>query len=169
MNSAAMDLRPYDVLFLLNVARPQAAKLTSALESQKAVFLFLGDRSISEEYNSIPLFPWRVREIRDPGASKPEKIGRIEDKHESLRPFSGPAGESLRKASFYRYFKIEGGKGDLLSLGNRDPLLSEADLGKGKLYLFASSANLGWNDLPLKAAYVPLIQGLVKESVGLSR
>ena len=161
------DLRPYDVLFLLNVAKPRASKLTSALESQKAVFLFLGDRVIPEEYNSIPLFPWRVREMRDPGASKPEKIGRIEERHESLKPFSGPAGESLRKASFYRYFKTEGGKGDLINLGNRDSLLLEADFGMGKLYLFTSSANLGWNDLPLKAAYLPLVQGLVKESAGL--
>ena len=45
----------------------------------------------------------------------------------------------------------------------------EADLGKDKLFLFTSSANLNWNDLPLKAAYVPLIQGLLKEAVGLSR
>jgi hypothetical protein len=34
--------------------------------------------------------------------------------------------------------------------------------------LFASSADLDWNDLPLKAAYLPLIQGLLKEAVGLT-
>ncbi len=163
------DLRPYDVFFLLDVARPQASKLTSVLESGKPVFLFLGDRVVSEEYNSIPLFPWRIRGVMDPGTSKPEKIARIENGRDSLKPFSGPAGESLKKASFYRYFKIEGSKKDLLSLGSRDPLLAEADLGKGKLFLFTSSANLAWNDLPLKAAYLPLIQGLAKESAGLSR
>jgi hypothetical protein len=45
----------------------------------------------------------------------------------------------------------------------------EADLGKGKLFLFSSSADLDWNDLPLKAAYLPLIQGLIKEEVGLAK
>ena len=44
----------------------------------------------------------------------------------------------------------------------------QANLGKGQLFLFTSSANIKWNDLPLKAAYLPLIQGLIKEAVGLS-
>ena len=78
-------------------------------------------------------------------------------------------GESLKGASFQRYFKIEGSTKNLLTLENKDPLLVEADLGKGKLFLFASSADLDWNDLPLKAAYLPLIQGLLKEAVGLTR
>jgi hypothetical protein len=124
---------------------------------------------IPEEYNNIPLFPWRIREIKEEGTSKPESIVQIDSSHESLKPFSGSPGESLRKASFYRYFRIDGSKKTLLSLGKGNPLLAEADLGKGKLLLFTSSANLGWNDLPLKAAYLPLIQGLVKEAVGLSR
>ena len=56
-----------------------------------------------------------------------------------------------------------------MRLENQDPLLVGADLGKGKVFLFASSANLRWNDLPLKAAYLPLIQGLLKGAVGLSK
>ncbi|HSB05468.1 MAG TPA: BatA domain-containing protein [Thermodesulfobacteriota bacterium] len=163
------DLRPYDTVFLLNVARPQASKLTSVLESSKPVFIFLGDRVVPEDYNGIPLFPWRIREVRDLGTSKPETIAQIDMNHDSLKPFSGPTGESLRKASFYRYFRTDGSKKNLLILNNRDPLLSEADLGKEKLFLFTSTADLDWNDLPLKAAYLPLIQGLLKEAVGLGR
>ncbi len=34
--------------------------------------------------------------------------------------------------------------------------------------MFASSADLDWNDLPLKAAYLPLVQDLAKEAVGLT-
>ncbi len=115
------DLRPYDAVFLLNVAKPQASKLTSGLELKKPVFIFLGDRVIPEEYNSIPLFPWRIREVKDMGTSKPESVAQIDTNPDSLKPFSGPAGESLRKASFYRYFKIEGNKKDLLIFGNKDP------------------------------------------------
>jgi hypothetical protein len=47
-------------------------------------------------------------------------------------------------------------------------LLVEAEIGRSKLFLFTSSADLDWNDLPLKAAYLPLIQGLLKEAVGLT-
>jgi hypothetical protein len=163
------DLRPYDAVFLLNVAKPQVSKLTPVLDLKKPVFIFLGDRVVPEEYNSIPLFPWRIREVREMGAAKPEAIAQIDMGHESLKPFAGPAGESLRKSSFHRYFKVEGSKKNLLTLGNKDPLLSEADLGKGKIFLFTSSADIDWNDLPLKATYLPLIQGLLKEAVGLSK
>jgi hypothetical protein len=165
----AYDLRPYDAVVLLNVARPQASKLASVLELRKPVFIFLGDRVISEEYNNIALFPWRIREIKDAGAGAPESIAEIDMNHESLRAFSGPMGEGLRKASYYRYFKVEGGRKSLLTLKNRDSLLSEAHLGNGRLFLFASSADLDWNDLPLKAAYLPLVQGLFKEAVGLGK
>jgi hypothetical protein len=163
------DLRPFDTVILLNVARPQASRLASVLESRKPVFIFLGDRVIPEEYHNIALFPWRIREIKDAGARASESIGEIDVNHESLQAFSGPAGESLRKASFNRYFKVEGGKKSLLTLRNGDTLLSEADLGNGKLFLFTSSADLDWNDFPLKAAYLPLVQGLLKEAVGLGK
>ncbi len=163
------DLRPYDAVFLLNVAKPQASKLIPFLDLKKPVFIFLGDRVVPEVYNSIPLFPWRIREIQEMGTAKPETIAQIDMGHESLKPFSDPAGESLRKSSFHRYFKVEGSKKNLLTLGSKDPLLSEADLSKGEIFLFTSSADIDWNDLPLKAAYLPLIQGLLKEAVGLSK
>jgi Aerotolerance regulator N-terminal len=159
------DLKSYEALLLLNVSRPQASRLSSFLESSKPVFIFLGDRVVREEYNNIPLFPWRIQERVD----RQEKIARIDERHDSLRPFSGADGGSLRNASIRRYFKIEGSKSNLITLENRDPLLVEADLGKGKLFLYTSTADLDWNDLPLKAAYLPLIQGLLKEAAGLTK
>jgi hypothetical protein len=164
---ASLDPRSYEAFFLLNVARPQGSKLSSILESGKPVFLFLGDRVVPEEYNSFPFFPWRIREVRGSGSLRPESIKQIDDRREALRSFSGPEGKGLHSASIRRYFKIEGSTRNLLTLGNGDPLLVEADLGKGRLFLFSSSADLEWNDLPLTGAYLPLIQGLVKETLGL--
>ena len=54
----------------------------------------------------------------------------------------------------------------LLRFGNQDPLLVESEIGKSKILLFTSSGDLDWNDLPLKAAYLPLIQRMIKETVG---
>jgi hypothetical protein len=159
------DLKPYEALLLLNVSRPQAPRFSSFLDSSKPVFIFLGDRVVPEEYNNLPLFPWRIQEVVD----RPEKIAQVDERHDSLKSFSGAEGGSLRNASIRRYFKIEGSKGNLLTLGNKDSLLVETDLGKGKLFLFASTADLDWNDLPLKAAYLPLIQGLLKEAAGLAK
>ena len=41
----------------------------------------------------------------------------------------------------------------------------EAEVGRSRFFLFASSADLDWNDLPLNASYLPLLQGLVKEAL----
>ncbi len=162
---AEVDLKSFEAIFMLNVPRPQISRLSSFLESSKPVFIFLGDRVIPEEYNSFPLFPWRIKEV----VEKPARIAQIDESHPALRVFSGSKEGSLKNASFRRYFRIEGSKKNLLTLENRDPLLVEADLGKGRLFLFSSSADLDWNDLPLKAAYLPLVQGLLKEAVGLSK
>jgi len=162
---AYVDLRSYEALLLLNVSRPQASRLSSFLEASKPVFIFLGDRIVPEDYNNIPLFPWRIEEVVD----RPGRITQIDESHDSLKSFSGAEGGSLRNASFRRYFKIEGSKRNLLTLENKDPLLVEADLGKGQLFLFSSTADVDWNDLPLKAAYLPLIQGLLKEAVGVTK
>ena len=162
---ANVDLKSYEALLILNVSRPQASRLSSFLESSKPVFIFLGDRVVPEGYNNIPLFPWRIKEV----VETQEKIAQVDESRDSLKPFSGAEGGSLRNASIGRYFKIEGSKRNLLTLGNKDPLLVETDLGKGKLFLFSSTADLDWNDLPLKAAYLPLLQGLLKEAAGLTK
>jgi len=159
-----LDVKPFEAFFFLNVARPQPSKLFSILESGKPVFIFLGDRVVPQEYNSLPLLSWRIRELKE---SEPVRITHIDNSRDILKSLSHAGKESLMSGTFHHYFKIEGSTKNLLTFGNRDPLLVEADLGKGKLFLYASSADLDWNDLPLKAAYLPLIQGLLKEAVGL--
>jgi len=163
---ASVNLRPFDAIFLLNAAKPYPSRLASFLELGRPVFIFLGDRASPEEYNAFTLLPWRIGELRDFG-QKPERISQIDPGHDALKSlFRG--NESLKSASFGRYFKVEGSTRNLLTLGNQDPLLVEAETGKSRLFLFTSSADLDWNDLPLKAAYLPLIQGLLKEAIGLT-
>jgi hypothetical protein len=163
---ASVDLRPFDAIFLLNAAKLYPSRLASFLELGRPVFIFLGDRVSPEEYNAFTLLPWRIGELRDLG-QKPERIAQIDPGRDALNSLSR-GNESLKSASFRRYFKIEGSTRNLLTLGNKDPLLVEAEIGKSKLFLFTSSADLDWNDLPLKAAYLPLFQGLLKEAVGLT-
>jgi hypothetical protein len=165
----AIDLNSFEALFLLNVVRPHAPRLSSFVESGKPAFIFFGDRIAPEEYNSIPLFPWRIRQVKESGGSTSPRISEVDEKHNVLRLLAtSQGGAGLKGASFQRYIKVEGTTRNLLTLDNRDPLLAEAALGKGKLFLYASSADTDWNDLPLKTAYLPLLQGLLKEAVGLA-
>ncbi len=163
---AKTDTHPYELIVWMNVARPQGSQLASILESGKPTLLFLGDQVIPDEYNRIPLFPWRIRERKEARIGKPERIAQVDNRRDFLNPFSGPGGESLRAASFHRYFRVEGSMRSLLSFGNQDPLLVESEIGKSKILLFTSSGDLDWNDLPLKAAYLPFIQRMMKEAVG---
>jgi len=150
---ASVDLRPFDAIFLLNAAKPYPSRLASFLELGRPVFIFLGDRVSPEEYNAFTLLPWRIGELRDLG-QKPEQIAQIDPGRDALNSLSKGSG-SLKSGSFRRYFKIEGSTRNLLTLGNQDPLLVEAEIGKSKLFLFTSSADLDWNDLPLKAGLSP--------------
>jgi hypothetical protein len=161
-----VKLRSYDAIFLLNVARPDFAEVASALEMGKPVFIFLGDRIVPEVYNRFALAPWQIREMND--LSGPSgKIAHIDSKGRTSE-FLARLESSLRSASVRTYFRVEGSAKNPIELGNRDPLLAETDAGKSKIFLFTSSADLDWNDLPLKAAYLPLIQGLLKEAIGLT-
>lgn len=164
---AKVDLSAYDALFMLNVARPDFSRLASFLEMGKPAFVFLGDRIVTEAYNAFPLAPWQIRERTDPPDDSPESIVRI-DPAGGAFGFLAPLEDSLKSAVFRTYFQVEGTARHLLTLRNQSPLLLEAEAGKSKLILFVSSADLDWNDLALKAAYVPLIQGLVKDAVGLT-
>jgi len=163
---ASVDLRSYDAIFLLNATQPYPSRLSSFLELGRPVFIFLGDRVLPEEYNAFTLLPWKIGELRDLD-QRPEHIVQIDSGRDALNSLSR-GNESLKNASFWRYFKIEGSIKNLLTLGNQDPLLVEAEIGRSKLFLFTSSADLDWNDLPLKAAYLPLIQGLLKEAIYLT-
>jgi len=133
----------------------------------RPVFIFLGDRVVPEDHNAHSFLPWRLGELKEV-RMRPESISQIDQSHEVLKSISTD-GKSLKSASFRRYFRIDGSTRNLLTLGNRDPILVDAQSGKSKLYLFTSSADLDWNDLPLKASYLPLIQGLLKESLGFTK
>lgn len=163
---ARADLRSYDIIFSLNVARPDFSRLASFLETGSPVFFFLGDRIVPEVYNQFSLAPWQIRARTDLGA-KAETIRPSVSSAEALSFLTGLT-DNLKRASIQTYFKVEGTAKSLLVLGNQDPLLVEAAAGKSRIFLFASSADLAWNDLPLTAAYLPLLQGLVKNAVGMT-
>ena len=161
-----VDLRTYDAVFLLNVAKPDLFRLASFLEMGRPVFLFLGDRVVPEAYNSFSLAPWRIVKLNEVG-ERPERIARVDSGRGTLK-FMTRLEDSLKSASFHAYFRVEGMARNILTLKNQDPLLLEADVAGSKLFVFTSSADLEWNDLPLKAAFLPLIQGLAKDAVGLT-
>jgi len=161
-----LDLQSFDALCLLNVARPDFSQPAAFLQAGRPVLIFLGDRTAPEGYNQFALSPWQIRGRIDRSAEAEKKTGVFHIA--GALQFPAALQNSLKSASFYSYYQVDGGVKPLLTLQDQNPLLLAANAAKSRLYLFTSSADLDWNDLPLKAAYVPLLQGLLKEAVGLA-
>ena len=48
----------------------------------------------------------------------------------------------------------------LISLANGDPLMVEQKVGQGRVIFVTTGADRDWSDLPLKTAYLPMVQAL---------
>jgi hypothetical protein len=164
-----MDLKSWEAIFLLNVPQPPSSPLAAYLHTGKPLFIFLGNRVSPEHYQRLPFFPWQLKEVKEGGTPARILPGPARLNRQDLPSFSGIPGESLEKASFERYYRVARSGKTLLALENGDPLLVEGEWERGRVFLFASSADLDWNDLPLNAAFLPFIHGLLKGGVGLSQ
>lgn len=87
--------------------------------------------------------------------------------HPAFRGFAARDDEAWKAAKVKSYFKLATQKvaaadlDVLLKLDNGDPLVVERRRGLGLVALVATSLNADWSDLPLQAAYVPLVRGVV--------
>jgi len=87
--------------------------------------------------------------------------------HPVFNGFGSRSDEAWKAAPVKSYFQLEtrkakGGELDtLLTLDNSDALVVERRRGLGLVTLVSTSLNADWTDLPLQAAYVPLLRGIV--------
>ena len=87
--------------------------------------------------------------------------------HPVFRGFDAKADEAWKDAKVNSWFKLDTAKVKaaeldvLLKLDSGEPLLVERRRGLGLVTLFTSSLNADWTALPLQAAYVPLLRGVV--------
>ena len=98
---------------------------------------------------------------------KPALPATILPGHPVFSGFSSKSDEAWKAARVRSYFKLDTRRAKaadfdvLLKLDTNDPLLVERRRGLGLTALLATSFNADWTDLPLQAAYVPLMRGLV--------
>ena len=86
--------------------------------------------------------------------------------HPIVSLWNDPGAGTLASAHFYRSFELkpvaghtaEAGEAQtILKYGDGSPAMMERTWGRGRVILFASTANTAWNDLPLRPAFLPLI------------
>jgi hypothetical protein len=176
---AAASLDSYQVVILCNVAAiPDAfaQKLQDFLRQGGGVLIFGGDRVQIDNYNlklaqtAPPILPAPIRERRLGPEANGEKVEKIDLAHPALQIFSDPIlQESIKSARVWGYARMPASKSALLSLANGDPLLLEQKVGPGRVFYVTSSADRDWNDIPVKTAYLPLIQALTNYLAGGKR
>ena len=174
-----MALEDYDVVVLADVAALGAedrASLAQFIQDGGGVLVFLGGQVNASLYNrdlfeSTPsIMPAKVLGARDAPEEKlfldPNSLS-----HPALSRFEGAEDVDLNTAEFKRYVALaepEEGTDTLVMarFTNGDPALVEKRFGAGSLIVFASTANVEWNELPFKPVFLPLMQELVAYLAG---
>lgn len=159
-----------------------------------SLWVFPGDRIDKEWYRTKfglasekPMLPLNFGDITQvnvqPNADKPgEPLPRIAPApyyDPALSLFNNPQQGRLDQISVKGWFKLvpEASEPDdatkdtsvietMLKLTNGDALLVRNRIGKGSVYQWATRANESWSELPVRPAYVPLIQRLMLFSHG---
>jgi hypothetical protein len=173
---ATANLESYHVVILCNVARiPEGfmAKVENHLRQGGGLMIFSGDRVQLEDYNvklaqsSPPLLPAAIRARQLVAEATGEKIEKINLTHPALRVLSDPIlQDSVSSARVWGRLRTSVTGAALISLADGEPLLIEQTVAAGRVLFFTTSADRDWSDLPVKTAYLPLIQSLTQYLAG---
>jgi hypothetical protein len=173
------ELARYDCLFLSNVAQftpHETASLHNYLQGGGNLVFFLGDQVLPQRYNAEltgqPADQGRAEE----GRILPAQLGNLIDqpqtrldplgfKHPILHVFRTPGDAGLLTAPILKYFKLQLPKDSsaqvVLAAANGDPLVVEEKFGRGRVVLFATSADTSWSAMPLWPGFLPLVQEIM--------
>ncbi len=170
------DFSGYDVVALLNVAAPPpevAARLEAFVTKGGGLFVSAGDRVEADAWNASlgALLPKKVRVVKtavEPGApdaqTRSARLAHIVTDHAVFAPFTGRAREGLLSTRFSRYLLFESdsqpGTEVLGTLDDGAPAFLTARHGKGRVFVFASTFDADWCDLPIRTGFLPLAQRL---------
>jgi len=166
-------LARYEFVVLADVPRLDAA-VAADLEAYIAdggrVVIFLGDEVDADNYNrtlfqeGAGLLPARLAGVRgDPKKDSYISLAASPDStHPLLKEFRGQRSAYLNTLQFYQYALLEPPERDdtvvICAFDTGAPALVEKTFGKGKVLLFAWTANDAWTDLPRRTGFLFLMQ-----------
>ena len=171
------DFSTYDLVLLLNVAAPspdEAKRLADFVENGGGLFISMGDRVNTEEYNErlSAVLPRPLRLVRtsvereDPDAeTKTARLAKVSVEHVLFSPFTGRAEEGLIGARFYKYMLLEadnpgspGASQVLATYEDGAPAVAVMRKGKGRVALLTSTVDRDWSDFAIRTSFLPLMQ-----------
>jgi len=175
----AAELPRYDAVVLANVERlpePVVATLESYVREGGALVVFPGDRVDRDFYNRIlyrdgsGLLPCTLGEpVGDPDdRAQATRIADELGEHPFLTLFRDQKVIRLSSALFLRRTPLEGVEGStdcrvVCRFDTGGPAIVEARRDKGRVVVFASTADDAWNDMASWPAYLTLMQEVLSQ------
>lgn len=93
----------------------------------------------------------------------PSRVGSLEYGHPVFDLFRAPRSGDFSAARFYGYRAVEHPPARVLArFDDGSPALMERRAGSGRVLLWTSTLDLGWNDMPLKAVFLPFVHTIVR-------
>lgn len=157
------DLHNYGSIFLANVGdlNPEKSnEISEFLGNGGALVIFLGNRIPSNVYNTLlkNLLPADIGDILDGEYNlKPSEINPESEDYEKKLV-------SVRVDKLYELIPREGSQ-TLIKTTSNEPYLIKSAVGEGTVYLFASTADLGWTTLSLSPLFIPTIKSIFDQSI----
>ncbi|MFH1464489.1 MAG: VWA domain-containing protein [Pseudomonadota bacterium] len=170
-----LDPDEHRVVFLCNVGdpRPIADTLSSFVRQGGSLVITAGDNIVPQRYNAAlgPLLPApfaAAKNLVDLDASggvpllPPDETA----SGDLLAPFSDRGRGAFTRMAVRRLLTFDGLQPSEevrihLRLANGLPLLVERRVGRGRVLVLCGTVDLAWGNLPLQAAFLPLVQRLV--------
>ena len=191
---AATSLDDYDAVFFLGVDQIEPTSvpaLTNYVHQGGGLVLFPGPACNVDFYNQdlgrdgfLPaqLSPYKG----DPNPAHADKFFTLQTSgynHPIVTLWNDPSAGTLASAHFYAYYPLEPNPWKKPAEGeptpaagqprvvmhfaqNTDPVAVEHTYGSGRVILFASTPTIAWNDLPVRQAFVPLMQRVLGSMIG---
>lgn len=155
------DLSPYGVIFLANVGDilpSNAESLKEFVTGGGTLVIFPGERVRPSSYNALlkELLPGQLLTVQEAGTFVSADGA----------AFSSDVRERLGSVRVGRHFSTypEAGSETILSTASGDPFLLRKGLGGGSVYLFTSTADTSWSDLPISPVFLPIVKELMDTS-----
>jgi Aerotolerance regulator N-terminal/von Willebrand factor type A domain len=148
------------VLILNDVAvsESMATRLAAFVEGGGGLWLTLGSRATWPAARAAWL-PVALGNVVDRTRGAAAKLSAIDYGHQIFEPFRAPRSGDFASARFYSYRGIVAAKDAtvMARFDTGEPALVERAQGRGRVVAFASTLDLGWNDLALKPVFLPFV------------
>lgn len=182
---AEIDLSEYDCVFLCNIAQLTAGEveeLDRFLERGGGIVFFLGDQVIPERINratlgDTPLLPVKIGEL---APESQYSFDPLDYHHPIVSPFRGREAAGLLSTPISRYYRLLQQKDSpqaeiALSFTSGDPAIVIAPVHRGKVAVVATAGSMAsvapstgnpWTAWPAWPSFLPVVRGLLAETVG---